>query len=62
MPALSPETRPVLSIVATIVFDDTQAFEAAAVALPVNWVVEPAQTLNVPVIAGKAFTTTLAVI
>ena len=54
-------TSPVLLIVATDVFDDTQAFDVAAVALPVNWVVDPAQIVKVPVIVGKAFTTMFAV-
>ena len=62
VPALTPVTNPVLFIVATKGFDETHGFVEAAVALPVNWVVKPTQTFNVPVRVGNAFTTTVAVI
>ena len=43
-------------------FDDTQGVVVAAVADPVNAVVEPTQILKVPVIVGNALTVTVAVI
>ncbi len=42
-------------------FDETHGLEVAAVGEPVNWVVKPEQTVNVPVIVGSAFTVTVAV-
>ena len=62
VPAETPLTTPRLSIVATAVFEDTQAFVVAGVADPVSVVVKPSQTVKVPVIVGSAFTVTLAVI
>jgi len=62
VPATTPFTRPVLLIVATVVFADTQGVVVAAVPDPVNWVVNPAQTVNVPVIVGIALTVTVAVL
>jgi hypothetical protein len=41
---------------------ETHAFDDAAVPDPVSWVVDPAQTLNVPVIVGKAFIVTVTVV
>ena len=61
VPAATPVTRPVLLTVATPVEEETQGFDEAAVADPVNCVVDPAQTLNVPPIVGKAFTVTVTV-
>ena len=61
MPADTPVTNPVEFTVATPVLADTHGFDAAAVPEPVNWVVEPAHTLNVPVIVGNAFTVTVLV-
>ena len=61
MPADTPVTKPVLSTVATAGVPDTQAGAAAAVAEPVNCVVKPIQTVNVPVIVGSAFIVTVAV-
>ena len=51
-------TRPVLLTVATPVEADAQAFEFAGVSEPVNCVVDPAQTVKVPVIVGSALTVT----
>ncbi len=62
VPAETPVTNPVPFMVATAVFDETQALVVAGVAEPVNCVCEPAQTDNVPVIVGKALTVTSAVI
>ena len=62
MPADTPVTTPVLLIVATPVFDDTHGFTAAAVAEPVKASVAPTQIGPVPVIVGKAFIVTLAVV
>ena len=50
-----------LLIVATLVEADTHGFEFAAVPDPVSWVVNPAQTVKVPVIVGSALTVTVAV-
>ena len=62
MPAAIAVTNPVEETVATNVLEDIQAFDDAAVADPVNCVVNPAQTFSVPVIVGNAFTVTVAVI
>ena len=62
VPALTPVTKPVLLIVATARFEETHGVVVAAIGLPVNCLVEPKQTFNVPVIVGKAFTVTVAVI
>ena len=56
VPAAIPVTTPALVIVATEVLLDTHGVVEAAVADPVNVVVEPTQTLVVPVMVGKAFT------
>jgi hypothetical protein len=61
VPADTPVTTPVLETVATAVLEDTQGLEAAAVADPVNVVVSPTQTDNVPVIVGNALIVTVAV-
>jgi hypothetical protein len=61
VPALTPVTKPVADIVAISGLEDDHAFDAAAVAEPLNWVVEPAQTLKVPVIDGRGLTVTNAV-
>ena len=58
VPAATPVTRPVVLTVATVVVAETQGEVAAAVPEPVNWVVDPTQTVSVPVIVGKAFTVT----
>ena len=62
VPAATPVTTPVEDTVATAVFEDTQGFTAAAVAEPVKAVVSPIQTVNVPVMVGKALIVTGAVI
>jgi hypothetical protein len=61
VPALIPATNPILSTVATAVFDDIHGFIAATVADPFKDIVDPAHTVNVPVIVGNVFTVTLAV-
>ena len=62
MPAETPVTIPPLVIVATPVVADVQAVVACAVAVPVNVLVEPVQTLKVPEMVGKAFTVIVAVV
>ena len=48
---------------ATAGLEEVHGFEPAVVPEPVNGVVDPAQTLNVPaVIVGNAFTVTVAVV
>ena len=54
-PAATPVTVPD-ETVANAVLEDDHALLAAAVPEPVNAVVEPIQTLAVPLIVGKAFT------
>jgi hypothetical protein len=61
VPPDTPVTTPVLFTVATPVFDDIHGVTAAAVPDPVNDVVKPTQTFNVPPIVGNAFTVTVAV-
>ena len=62
VPALTPVTNPVLLIVATKGFDETQGVIAAGEPIALNCVVNPGQTFKVPVIVGNAFTVTVAVI
>ena len=62
VPAATPVTNPVELTVATAVVPDAQGVVVAAVPDPVNCVVEPTQTESVPVIAGTAFTVTVAVL
>ena len=62
VPPATPVTRPLPLTVATAGVADTHAFEVAAVAEPVSWVVNPLQTESVPVIVGKAFTVMVAVV
>ena len=62
VPVLTPVTNPELVIVATKGLEETQGFVVAAVGLPVNWVVKPIQTFNVPVMVGNAFTVIVAVL
>ena len=50
-----------MSIVATEVLDETHGLVVEGAALPVNWVVKPTQTFNVPVIVGNAFMVIVAV-
>ena len=61
VPAATPVTTPELFTVATAVFEEIQGFELAAVALPVNDIVEPTQTVLFPEIVGFEFTVTNAV-
>ena len=61
VPAATPVTTPVLLTVATPVLDEIHGLIAAGVPEPVNVVVNPTQTVNVPVIVGCAFTVTVAV-
>jgi hypothetical protein len=62
VPALTPVTTPVLLTVATEVVADVHGFAAAGVPDPVNVVVNPTQTLSVPVIAGCVSTVTVTVL
>ena len=62
VPAATPDTNPDPLTVAISGEAETHAFEFAAVGEPVNWVVDPAQTVNVPEIEGSALTVTVAVI
>jgi len=56
VPAATPVTTPALLTVATPVLEDVHGLTAAGVPEPVNVVVDPAQTVNVPVIAGCVLT------
>jgi hypothetical protein len=51
-----------LFTVATPVLDEVHGLAAAGVPEPVNVVVDPSHTVNVPVIVGNAFTVTVAVL
>ena len=62
MPAATPVTTPALLTVATPVFEDIHGLAAAGVPEPVNVVVDPTQTVSVPLIVGCAFTVTVAVL
>ena len=62
VPAAAPVTRPVALTVATPGVAETQGKVTAAVADPVSWVVNPTQTVSVPVIVGAALTVTIAVL
>jgi hypothetical protein len=62
VPGLIPVTTPALFTVATPVFDDVQGLTAAAVPDPVSVVVDPSQTVSVPVIVGCASTVTVTVL
>ena len=61
-PPATPVTKPVLDTVAIAVLLEVQGLEVAAVPLPVNWVVLPTQTAVVPVMVGRGFTVTVAVL
>ena len=61
VPPATPVTTPVVLTVATEGVADTQGFTAAGVPEPVKLVVEPAHTVNVPVMVGIALTVTVAV-
>ena len=62
VPAPCPVTTPALFTVATPVFDDVHGLTAAGVPDPVNVVVDPSQTVNVPVIVGWALTVIVTVL
>ena len=59
VPAVTPVTRPELSMVATPGDAEIQGLVGAGVPEPVNCVVDPVQTLSVPVIVGDALTVTV---
>jgi len=61
VPADTPVTNPALSTVATPGVPDTQGLTAAGVPEPLNGVVLPTHTFNVPLIVGNVFTVTVAV-
>jgi hypothetical protein len=62
VPAATPVTTPALVTVATPVLEDVHGLTAAGVPDPVNVVVYPTQTVNVPVIAGCALTVIVTVL
>ena len=62
VPAETPVTKPVFETVATAVLEDVQGFVAFAVGEPVNCVVDPAHTVNVPVIFGSGLIVTTPVL
>ena len=62
VPAATPVTTPALLTVATPVFDEIHGLAAAGAPDPVNVVVDPTQTVNVPVIVGCALTVTVVVL
>ena len=62
VPAATPVTTPVLLTEAMDAFDDTHGLAPAAVTDPVNVVVNPTQTLKVPLIVGTVFTVINAVL
>jgi hypothetical protein len=61
VPAAIPVTRPLLVTVAMDALADTHGPEVAAVTLPVNCVVAPAQMVLFPVTAGFALTVIVTV-
>ena len=56
VPAAIPLTTPVLATIATAVLEEIHGFELTAIALPVNVIDEPTQTVLFPVIVGFGFT------
>ena len=60
VPAATAVTKPVLLTVATPVEAETHGFDEAAVPDPVSCLVDPAQTLKVPLIVGNTLTVTVA--
>jgi hypothetical protein len=62
VPADTPLTRPTLLTVATAGVSETHGAVVAAVADPANWVVAVPQTERIPVMVGRAFTVTVAVL
>ena len=61
LPTDTPVTKPVELTVALAGVDEVHGLLAFAVPDPVNCVVEPTHTVNVPVIVGKAFIVTVNV-
>lgn len=61
VPAATPVTTPALLTVATAGLAEIHGLTAAGVPEPVNVVVAPTQTVNVPVMVGAALTVTVAV-
>lgn len=61
VPAATPVTTPVLLTVATAGDAETHGFTAEGVPEPVNVVVDPTQTVKVPVMVGAAITVTVAI-
>jgi hypothetical protein len=62
VPAATAVTKPVVETVATLGAEDVQAFEVAAVPLPVNCDVALIHAESVPVIVGPAETVNVAVV
>jgi hypothetical protein len=62
VPAATPVTTPALLIVATPVLEDVHGLAAAGVPDPVNVVVDPTQTVKVPVMVGCALTVIVVVL
>jgi len=62
VPADTPVTTPVLSTVATAGVADTHGLTAAGIPEPANAEVLPIHAFKVPVITGRAFTVTVAVV
>ena len=61
VPDETPETKPVLLTVAFPVVAETQGLADDAVPVPLSWVVDPTQTVNVPETVGSGLTVTVAV-
>ena len=61
VPTVTPVTNPLVSTVATAVFEELQGFVVAGVPLPVNCLVNPIHPDKAPVIDGKAFMVTVVV-
>jgi hypothetical protein len=59
VPATLPVTTPELLTVATVVFEETQGLDAAAVPEPVRLIVPPTHTAPGPVMVGNGLTMTL---
>ena len=62
VPGFTPVTTPALFTVATAVLEDVHGLTAAGVPEPVNVVVVPSQTVNVPLIVGCALTVTVTIL
>ena len=62
VPAETPVTTPLEFTVAILVLEDNQGFDGAAVPEPVKVVVLLLHTLNVPVMVGKDFMVTVALL